>query len=110
MPEIFNIIKYHNSPHSVVLQNGKTLYRKDKLYIKAERKSVPCAPYDNHFIFETKTINYPSFQCTCGSMAVVVGPRGYLQDSSLQEDGSGGYKMFVCYSHATTGKHADGNT
>lgn len=107
----FNIIRHHNSPHSAVLNNGKTVRRHEKIFIKPLGTFIPCAPYDNHFIFETKVVNYPAHQCTCGSMAIVVGPFGYLRDASLNSpDGRGENRMLVCYSHATTGRHADGNT
>lgn len=54
---------------------------------------VPCAPYEEHFVYLNPDTSEgsSSYMCTCGSAAVVVppGPAG----------------MFVCLFHATYGSH-----
>lgn len=102
--ETFHIIQHHNTPHEATLKGGRKVYRQEKIYIEEENKWYPVAPYDNHFIYETKRMNFPAFLCTCGAIAVITDFRGYEKDASPQG------KMFVCLNHATFGKHADGCT
>lgn len=101
----FNIIRYRGQQNKAQLPNGTWIERADRLWVE-EYGLVMCAPYDDHFIFRNpnkKEIG-SLYQCTCGSMAVVVGPQGYLYDASPQG------KMLVCHHHATHGIHATGGT
>jgi len=68
------------------------IVREDKLFVQEWGKFIPCAPYDNHFIYYTPEKEQSAYMCTCGSPAVVVPPEGANQ-------------MFVCLFHATYGKH-----
>jgi hypothetical protein len=56
---------------------------------------VPCAPYDEHFVYENPDMRegQPSFLCTCGSPAVIVNHFSPTE------------RMFVCLLHADTGFH-----
>lgn len=85
-----NIIKHAGTPQRAQLDDGRVVYRQDKLYFPPMRAMVPCTPYDDHFIYQS---NKPgsSYLCTCGSAAVVAPP-----------DHTG---RFVCLFHATYGKH-----
>lgn len=102
----FGIIRYHNSPMKAQLPNGKIVYRADKIFVPEYGGFVPCAQYDNHFIYEVPQdfIGAPSFACTCGYFACVVGLSGYILDASPQG------KMIVCHYHASHGVHATGES
>lgn len=83
--------------------NSKTVRRVEKIWIEDYSGFVPCAPYDNHFIFENpdKRKGTYSFLCTCGSNAIVVGSNVYAGNASPAG------LMFVCQAHSTHGKHLD---
>lgn len=104
--ENFNIIHNAGTPHTAQLPNGRFIHREDKLLVKEMRKFIQCAPYDNHFIYETKIPNMVSYMCTCGAPAVIIGSNQYKKDASPSETG----ELFVCFFHAALGKHADGTT
>lgn len=85
--------------HLGEVQKGRTLhgqmvYREDKLWVDDWTMFVPCAPYDDHFIYLSpdKTPGSPTYMCTCGSAAIVIG----MPPKSC---------MFVCLMHAKMGKH-----
>ncbi len=81
---------------------------------KIDARLVKCAPYDNHFIYEDTSgkLNRWVQMCTCGGPAVLAGYKAYKRDASptTSMDSTRPGEMFVCYSHATTGKHAEGST
>lgn len=77
------------TPKSVEIK-GVRYHRQEYIPFKGHR--VRCAPYDNHFLYETTEIG-PRYRCTCGSAAVVV------------QAGNG--VMFVCQFHADNGHHTN---
>lgn len=87
----FNIIQHAGTPQKALLPDGKTyVYRQEKLFIPEWGAFVLCAPYDDHFIYETNAVG-SAYMCTCGSTAVVAPP-----------DPSG---LLVCKFHADEGYH-----
>jgi hypothetical protein len=104
--ENFNIIHHLSSPGEARLPNGRMVYREEKLLVKEMKKFVVCAPYDNHFIYESNIPQMSSYMCTCGAPAVIIGANQYKQDASPTDTG----ELFVCFFHASLGKHADGTT
>ncbi len=65
------------------------------MFIPEWGEFIPCAPYDDHFVYLNPDTSPGSsaYMCTCGSVAVVANP----------EKGMG--RMFVCLFHATYGAH-----
>lgn len=100
----FAICHFHNSRNEAVTNDGRKIYRQEKIYVPEWKRYVMCAPYTVHFIFENKKKDYGAYQCTCGAAGVIVGSKAYAQDASPTETG----ELFVCIAHALTGKHADG--
>jgi len=79
---------------TAITQNGTVVARSEFLWVNEQYGLVPCAPYDNHFIYESTAPGTSSFMCTCGSVAVV----------KTHE-----FKyLLVCLQHATYGVHATG--
>lgn len=76
---------------------GKRVERHQQLFVPQFKALVPCAPYDDHFIFYTRDQLSSAFMCTCGSPAVVVTP----------DDGK---MLLVCLFHATNLVHATGGS
>lgn len=101
----FNIIRYRGQPTRAMV-DGIWVDRLEHIFVPEYGGFVVCASYDDHFIFEhpDKKVKGPTYQCTCGSAAVITGPSGYVLDASPQG------KMFVCLLHANTGLHATGGT
>ena len=102
----FNIIRHRGQPNTATTWFGLEIHRQEKMWSPQHERFVPCANYDDHFLFEVpaKYKNMPAFQCTCGSVAVVVGMSGYILDASAQG------LMWVCLVHANSGLHATGGT
>jgi hypothetical protein len=102
----FTHLKHGGELKSVYTWKGAKVYRQEKLFVKEMERFIGCAPYDNHFIFENpdKQKGTSAFLCTCGGHAVAAGYESYKDDASMQG------LMFVCYTHATTGKHLDGSS
>lgn len=102
----FNIIHNLGDPQEADFEfKGKSfkVHREEVLFIREWVQFVPCAPYDNHFIFElpTKAIQrsglsaygMPEYLCTCGSVAVV---KDYADPRKA---------LFVCLFDANNGYH-----
>jgi len=87
------VIRHYGSPKTARTLTGTVITRRDKLFVIEWRSLVPCAPYDDHFIYATNERESSAYLCTCGSPAVVIMP----------EDPQA--RMFVCLTHAQTGKH-----
>lgn len=107
----FHIIKQAGEPVSARTLDGKYIERRGQVWIPEYSRFVVLAPYDNHFIYESKKKDSPSFMCTCGSYAVIVGSNAYKKDASPTSGGGimpG--ELMVCYYHANNGKHADGSS
>lgn len=87
------VVKHLGEPQEARTLRGKIVHRQDKLWVDQWGYFVPCAPYDDHFIYLSpeKAVGSPTFMCTCGSAAIVIGGPGH--------------QMFVCMLHATLGKH-----
>lgn len=86
------------TPRSVKLDNGATVVRKDKIFVASRfQREIPCAPYDDHFIYETDEVNRSAFMCTCGSPSVIA-----------NIEGTGDRLMLICLYHAYKGVHATG--
>lgn len=90
----FNIIKHRGELNEVTLQNGDTVRRVKEMYIPEWDRFVPCAPYEEHFIYTHNIVQMPSMLCTCGSPGVITNP--YEPERNL----------IVCLVHATDGAHA----
>lgn len=72
------IIKQFNSPKRATLADGTVVHREERLFVPEwGGVFIPCAPYDNHFIYENpdKRKGTPGYLCTCGSVAVVAPPQ-----------------------------------
>lgn len=102
----FNIIRYKGDVSKAQTLDGFTVNRQEQIFVKELGRFIPCAPYDNHFIYEepSKTAGKPSFMCTCGSAAVIAGLSAYEGQQSPS-----GY-MFLCLVHATYGTHNTGES
>lgn len=87
----YNIIQHKGQPKKATTLKNVTVNRAESLFIQEWGTFIKCAPYDDHFIYESKEPGQSAYMCTCGAVAVVVppGPQG----------------MFVCYHHATYGFH-----
>lgn len=85
-----------SDPQVATTKSGHQVHRQQGIFIPTMGKKVPCAPYDDHFVFYTNEPNQSAFQCTCGSPAVVVNVEG-------------GAPMLVCLMHATYGQHVTGS-
>lgn len=83
------VIRHAGTPKRVVDLVGIKHERKEMIYVPETHMFHKVAPYDDHFIYENKTVGQPSYMCTCGSAAVI------------REDTG----MFVCLFHATHGHH-----
>ena len=88
----FEIIKHAGDPKKATLPNGTVVRREEELFVPEWGVFVPCAPYDNHFVYHNPTPGQSAYMCTCGSVAVITPP-----------DGRNG--MFVCLFDATYGNH-----
>ena len=86
-------IRHYGEPKKATTLKGTVITRQDKLFVVEWGAFVPCAPYDDHFIYATSEQDSSAYLCTCGSPAVVIKP----------EDPKA--RMFVCLAHAQTGKH-----
>lgn len=103
--EIFHIIKHRGQANRATLVNGSVVHRQEKIYVPEYRGWVKCAPYDNHFVFEVpQDIAGPAHQCTCGSIAHIIGSKDYGHLGSPEG------MLFTCLHHTSTNKHADGST
>lgn len=100
----FNIIRYRGTPNKATTLWGFEVQRRQSIFIPAYNRFIPCAPYDNHFIYEVpeRYKGTSGLMCTCGSFAEVVGMSGYINDASP----SG--LMIVCHLHAAFGRHNEG--
>jgi hypothetical protein len=83
------------TPRWVKLNNGVVVTRQESLPVLMLGGMVPCAPYDDHFVYATTEPHQSAYMCTCGSPAVIVNL------------GNGGL-MFVCLFHMYEGVHATG--
>lgn len=111
MSKQIKIIKHAGTPTSAVTLDGKSVTRKDKIYLSEPfNKFIACAEYDNHFLYYRRDIKGWALFCTCGGPAVIVGYDAYKQDSSPSTGGTVKGELMVCYTHANTGLHADGST
>lgn len=102
---MIRIVRQIGKPRVFKDQNGQWVEAKEKIFIPEWGVDIPTAPYDNHSIYETG-LTAPGtlpYMCTCGSNAVIVGFNVYKGQASKQG------ALFVCHSHASTGKHADGS-
>lgn len=107
---MMKILKFYGDRKSASMKfaDGRieNVYRIDKIFVREYGKFVRVLPYSMHFIFEVKkpSVGESYYNCTCGSMAVVTGFGQFEKLDSSQE------ANFVCFNHATYGKHADGST
>jgi len=99
------IIKSYNTLKKVTLVDGTVIDnpRTDKMFVREYGTFVKVVEYGNHFIFEVPVkIKGPSWMCSCGSPAVMVGAKAYEHLSSLKG------AMIVCQNHTMYNKHGDG--
>ena len=83
----FSVIRQWGSPNEVTTIWGWKAYRQKRLFAPDPYNTLlPCLDYSDHFIYEVpdkpEHRGIPSFMCTCGSVAVVVGVDAYRSDSS----------------------------
>lgn len=106
-PKKFHFVTHTGELKSVTTLWGWKAYRSENLFIPEEGRFVRCAGYDNHFVYlvPEKFKGTPSYLCTCGGFAVIVGYDVYRKDASKNSGG-----LMVCWHHATYGKHADGSS
>lgn len=102
----FSIIRHRGQQNKAQLEDGTWVERQEFVLVPEYGGFVRCADYLEHFIYENPNTKQKgsAYLCTCGSMAVLTGPGGYVLDASPQG------KMMVCYVHATTGLHTTGGT
>ena len=108
----FSVIRVKGDANKAETLDGFTVRRVKRIMF--DNKWVMCAPYDNHFLYEDPSGKPHRWlqMCTCGSPAVCVGYKAYKRDGSpttAAESTTPG-EQFVCYIHATTGRHADGSS
>lgn len=101
-----HIVRQVGTPKDFIDHNGKPVHRVEKIFVPEMKAFIPTAQYDNHTIFDSgsKKKGQSPYLCSCGSIAVIVGSSVYEQDASP----SGA--MFICWNHATYGKHSDGSS
>lgn len=90
----FDIIHHRGQVTKATTLQGVVVERQERLFIVEWGAFVPCAPYDDHFVYENPdtSVGSPSYMCTCGSVAVVINPER-------------NERLFVCLFHATYGSH-----
>lgn len=104
----FSIIRFRNSRQTATIQlrNGAyaEVHRIERMPLDGHGM-VEFAPYQEHFIFETPDTYSvgPAFLCTCGSDAVIVGPKQYAQ---ILKDASPSGPMMCCRHYMHFGRHA----
>lgn len=122
--KIFNIIKHRGSPTEATTLSGHKVEKQEHVYyLKPAAGLLPeswvvvqCSDYHGeHFVYcdplyndnEGKGIGHMAFMCTCGSQAVIVGPK----EASLENSGTL-EQLLVCFIYHHTlreygvGKHA----
>ena len=80
------IIRQHGEPKEAITAFGLKVFREKELFAPEPYNTlVPCLHYSDHFIYEIpqEYKNTLPFMCTCGSMAMVVGPGAYIHDASI---------------------------
>ena len=87
------IIRHYGEPKKARTLKGVAIGRQDSLFVAEWGAFVPCAPYDDHFLYATNEQESSAYLCTCGAPAVVINP----EDPRT--------RMFVCLVHAQEGKH-----
>jgi hypothetical protein len=101
----FNIIHQQGECREATTLDGYKVYRETELLVPdvadGHEYPVRCAPDQDHFVYAEPTglKGRPAFLCTCGSMAVVVGPKTHRRFSSLKGE------MLMCFSYMQKGKH-----
>lgn len=125
------IIKFAGDRQSAQLDDGRTVYREDKLWMGRDWKFVKCPSTGPHFIFHDPDFNpqtgdwplqpngfpYPKYigrrtpLCTCGSFGVVVGSKAYepFASPTTRADSTTPGQMLMCLALVQTGKHLDGS-
>lgn len=94
----FNIVKNAGQVNTAQFE-GVTVNRQEHIAVIDERLGglIPCAPYDDHFVFEIPKSRarqgQSPYMCTCGSAAVIANPT----------DVRG--RMFICLLHGRHGHH-----
>ena len=91
----FSIIHHKGRVNKATTLDGVVVERQEQLFVEEWGNFVPCAPYDEHFVYENPDTSQgsSSYMCTCGSVAVVVNPE---RDAG---------RLFVCHFHETYGSH-----
>lgn len=108
----FHIIRAMNDLNTAETVDGLRVHREKKLFFPEIKRSVVCASYDNHFVFEDSRRKGWTLFCTCGSPAVIAGFRAYARDaspSSKEFDTIPG-ELLICYHHSLYNKHLDGSS
>jgi len=119
------IVKFTGDRKSGVTNTGKTVYRRDKIWMGKEYGLVKTAGYGSNFIYvdpdyNEKTGEWPRGKkyvgrwtpmCSCGSPAAIVGAKVYKGDASPtgRQDSTTPGQMIICLSVANYGHHIDGS-
>jgi len=113
----FSVIRHWGSPNKATTIWGFDVVREKQLFAPDPYNTFfPCLDYDNHFIYEVPnrpdTVGIPSFMCTCGSAAILIGVEAYKNDASPEG------LVFACMFRNSVvnpktgelwGRHADGS-
>ena len=104
----FQIIRHHGTPSKGQLPDGTWVYARDRIQPPDMVNFIPCARYDDHFIYEVPVgvrhrFPGPVYRCSCGSAVVFVG-----SNVNVAMGNSPSGAMFVCQFHADNGHHATG--
>ncbi len=84
------IIRHHGEVKRATTPGNRQVVRQERLFVPEYSNFVPCAPYDDHFVYENPKVNESSYMCTCGSVAVI---------------NMNGPRLLVCHFHALHGSH-----
>lgn len=101
------VIHHYGDPKEIEFE-GEKFYRQETITPESYGYPIPCAQYDNHFIFYDTRHMGSTLLCTCGGPAVIVNPSVYKRDAT--PDPKGKPEMLVCWRHMATGRHYDGTT
>lgn len=105
----FAVIRNRGTVNNAVTMDGANVRREERIILESYRdafpEGIPCASYDNHFVYldPSKKIGRWRIMCTCGSPAVITGYDAYKNSASPQG------ALIICMSHAQTGRHNDGS-
>ena len=84
---------------------GKEIYREDKIYVPSERAWFYTIDTDNHFVYRQDWRIGSSLVCSCGSTGGIYLPDVYMRFTSINRG-----RLICCNAMMQTGKHSDGSS